>query len=218
MFKGPSFSASFMAYTKHGLIGDAHASTLIAMNQTHSNTVASIEAMDGSLLAKYSNGDVGSLDSAEHLNASVIDYSGEVNVVDADACITSEKNVLLSVKTADCLPILLDADPYIAVIHAGREGTIHEITYRVCQRLIEQGVSSVHAWFGPASCLFCYQIDRDTNTYFDLVGENKDQITAAFHSSATIDVSDACTQCESRLFYSYRSGDPVNRNVFYLCR
>lgn len=206
-----------MAHTKHGLTGHAHASTLIAMNQTHAKTLACIDAMGGSLLATYSNGDVGPLGCAEHTNASVIDYSGAVNVVDADACITSEKNVMLSVRTADCLPILLDAPPYIAVIHAGREGTVQEITYGVCQQLNARGVRRVHAWFGPASCLFCYQIDRDTNTYFDLVGDNRDQIMGVF-PGANIEVSGACTQCESQLFYSYRSGDQVKRNVFYLCR
>jgi copper oxidase (laccase) domain-containing protein len=207
-----------MAYTKQGSIGTSKASTLIAMNQTHSNTVALIQSMDGSLIGTYSNGRDASLLRSEHANALAINFTGSVNVVAADACITCETNVLLSVKTGDCLPILLDAYPYVAVIHAGREGTIHQITYQVCQILKERGVSGVNAWFGPASCLFCYQIDRDTNTYFDLVGENQDQLQSVFHSNVVIDNSEACTQCESHLYYSYRSGDQVNRNVFYISK
>lgn len=207
-----------MAFTKAPLVGRSQASVLISMNQTHSKDVVLIEKTPAGLVAKNSMGDSTPMAQDDHGNGAVIDFLGPQFVVKADACITCERNVLLSVKTADCLPILLAASGYIAVIHAGRQGTLNGITRQVCEQLKQMGGSIPIAWFGPATCLFCYQVDRDTNTYFDLVEDNRSQIMGVFGAEAVIEYSGACTQCESNLYYSYRSGDLLSRNVFYLSK
>ena len=208
-----------MAHTKQELVGHIEAPCLIAMNQTHSNEFMLIEKSQGALVAKNSAGTACfSLQNASHMNADVIHFSGSVHVVDADACITNVPGVLLSVKTADCMPILIQADDYVAVIHAGRVGSLHEITKRVAEWLYSKSVKNVNVWFGPASCLFCYQIDRDTNTHFDLLQENVSQIKSIFGAGVSLYYSNACTQCDSELYFSFRSGDESSRNVFYISR
>ena len=208
-----------MVFTKQGMVGECNATTLVAMNQMHSNEVVLIEQLDGQLVVRNGDGEFIpiSMDS-NHMNAQVSTFEECTYVIDGDAMITNEKGLALSVKTADCLPILIQSEEYVAVIHAGREGTIKGISTRVAESLKRLGVSSATAWFGPASCFFCYQVDRETNTYFDLVFDNKAQLCQVFGSSIEIQLSGLCTQCQSNEFYSYRSGDQIDRNVFYISR
>ena len=77
-------------------------SPLIQMNQTHSNHSEEITTKQSKMIE------------------------------DTDAIYTTQENILLTVKTADCLPILIfHPKPLIAVIHAGRKGTDQHITTSV---------------------------------------------------------------------------------------
>ncbi len=123
----------------------------------------------------------------------------EINEV--DACYTSQKNTFLSVKTADCLPILIHGfrnqlkQEFVAAAHAGRKSTQQKILYKLLEELDseynfvkklkeKQTVSGLkikksdvlYIWFGPAICVDCYQIDKKTNLHFDLIEENKKQL------------------------------------------
>lgn len=134
----------------------------------------------------------------------------------ADAVITCHSSFILSVRTADCLPILVKAPPYTGVIHAGRKGTLAGITRRVGQFLKQQKVATPQVWFGPHSCVFCYQVDQKTTTHFDLLTENIQQFNEGFGQLISPIVSPYCTQCHHSFLYSYRCGDWVERNIFYL--
>ena len=228
-----SVSNSFLALPTGGMcqakglfIGNSDQSNipLIVMNQTHSNNWVHIESNHG-VVQLVSRGNEFSQKPSDtgcfqpqvgHQNASPFSNVGSIYELDSDALITKSEGVILSVKTADCLPVLVVADPFIAVIHAGRVGTLHSITRNVMMYLKQQGVDFVHVWYGPHSCVCCYEVDQETNTHFDLVLDNTQQIEAVFGSRNSISYAGYCTQCHSNLFYSYRCGDEFNRNVFYL--
>jgi len=215
-----------MCNLKDQFIGNSDQSNvpLIVMNQTHSNVWSHIEFNQDGLQLISSNKEHVQNNAKNgifkpqvcHQNADPFSRVGSIYELDSDAVITSSKNVILSVKTADCLPILIKADPFIAVIHAGRVGTLDSITKNVMIFLKKQGVNFVNVWYGPHSCVCCYEIDQETNTHFDLLLNNTDQIKSVFGSSYLINYANYCTQCHSNLFYSYRSGDEFKRNVFYL--
>ena len=140
-------------------------------------------------------------------------------MVSADALITDDVGLVLSVKTADCLPIFVMGGGYISVIHAGREGTLNYISRYVCELFQALGVEKIDVWFGPCSCVCCYEIDSETATHFDLVLENVVQIVSVYHDDVHFvnrEGHDYCTQCRHDILYSYRMGDMVDRNVFYL--
>lgn len=61
-----------------------------------------------------------------------------------DALVTRHANVLLGIKSADCVPILLaeTAGPWIAAVHAGWRGTAARILDVVLDLLEENGVSA----------------------------------------------------------------------------
>ncbi len=71
--------------------------------------------------------------------------------VKADACYSSEKNIICTIQTADCLPVLLcdKTGTTVAAIHAGWRG--------LADGIIEQAINTMNcpgnkliAWLGPA--------------------------------------------------------------------
>jgi polyphenol oxidase len=142
------------------------------------------------------------------------------HILESDAVITGLKQVNLTVRTADCLPILIfHKKPVIAAIHAGRKGTENNI-FKKCLTLIktEYGISSdLHIWFGPAICKTCYEIDKKSKTHFDLIQENLKQLQEEFCSdNYTLYTSNKCTFEDSSLFYSYRRNKTQERHFSHI--
>ena len=215
-------------FNKRGFSGQPNQpfKDLISMDQTHSNKVVFLSRQESRLVYQSINDMNYSIeneasypildDSFAHPNATPFTSLRQSVIVPSDAVITKEFDVILSVKTADCVPIIMIADPYIAVIHSGRVGTITHITTHVCRTLKELQSASPIIWFGPHSCVMCYEIDSDTHTHFDLLNENLSQVKAVFGDDIDYDISPYCTQCHHDTLFSYRMGDHINRNVFYL--
>lgn len=93
-------------------------------------------------------------------------YSDESAIPECDALYTREKNILLGVFTADCVPVLIyDKEQHIiAAIHAGWRGTTKEITKKMCEKLIYEedcDPKELYAFIGPAADFFSYEVDQD---------------------------------------------------------
>lgn len=75
----------------------------------------------------------------------------------ADAAITRQKNTVLAIMTADCLPILLcdQQGSEIAAIHAGWRGLALGIVGNTLAKM-HSDASQCIAWIGPAICGRCY--------------------------------------------------------------
>ena len=208
---------------------------LVTMNQTHSNDVCYVTKQNGddysvTLVVNDLSPNIGlapfrfsSVSNDDFFVNNESDFMGGryylsgISSLDCDAMISDDSSVILSVRTADCLPLFIVGDGYFSVVHAGRVGTLNSIVKRVCLTLKSFGVANVSVWFGPASCVCCYEVDRDTQTYFDLFESNMDQIRSVFPNYGFYQPSKyQCTQCYPDIFYSYRSGDQKNRNIFYL--
>lgn len=84
---------------------------------------------------------------------------------EADAHITKVKKVALTIRTADCLPVLIhDSDSgWIAAIHAGWRGIENEIIRKTCAKLAEAGavLSQAHAWIGPHIARDSFEVGQD---------------------------------------------------------
>lgn len=81
-----------------------------------------------------------------------------------DALITSTPNVLIGVKTADCVPILLadQTQPLVAAIHAGWRGAVGGIIENTLRRMNEMGAKSqnIVAALGPCIWQESFEVDR----------------------------------------------------------
>ncbi len=140
-----------------------------------------------------------------------------------DALITQTPGTILSVLTADCLPVFLAASrgPRAAgLVHAGWRGLKKGIAAKTVRRMIqEHGLrpSALIAVLGPAIRPCCYEVGesflgvfpasarrRNGRVTMDLAAEAARQLQAAGMSSNRIFDSKLCTCCSSQLFYSYR--------------
>jgi len=151
---------------------------------------------------------------------------------EGDALVTALAGVPVSVRTADCYPILLaDARNHaVAAVHAGWRGTAARIALRALEemhRLYGTEAADVYAAIGPGIGECCYEVGADVARQFgrqqaghiDLAAINRRQLLDAGVAEPRIDVLGGCTKCDSRLFHSYRRDQlAAGRMVSYIAR
>ena len=136
---------------------------------------------------------------------------------EGDALVTATPNVAVSIRTADCFPILL-ADPEtqaVAAIHAGWRGTAAGIVTATLTRMKNEfGTEpwNVLAAIGPGIGQCCYEVGAEVAREFglstagkiNLAVENREQLIAAGVKPNHIEQVGLCTFCHPALFYSWR--------------
>ena len=146
-------------------------------------------------------------------------------VSNCDALITKQKGVMLTILTADCVPVLLydKNKEVIAAIHAGWKGTKAKIVAKTLQKMIEVygcDPKEIIAGVAPAIGRCCYEVGEDVAKHFfseprsfDVRGEkymldlpliNKKQLLDSGLLEEHIEMSGICTACEVDKFFSYR--------------
>jgi len=143
------------------------------------------------------------------------DSSGCVG--EGDALITNRKDVFLSVRSADCFPILL-ADgrgKAVAAVHAGWRGTAAGVSAKTLSRMAADFGSDpgdIYAAIGPGIGRCCYEVGADVARHFglaaagrlDLADINRRQLIDAGVPERQIEIIGRCTHCDPAHFYSYR--------------
>jgi len=97
-------------------------------------------------------------------NTSIEDEEG-------DAIITNEKNVIIGVFTADCVPIILidEKNGVIAAIHSGWRGTFESITLRTIEKMKNEyntNEMNIKAYIGPHIRKCCYEVSEELKLKF----------------------------------------------------
>lgn len=149
---------------------------------------------------------------------------------EGDALVTALAGVPVSVRTADCYPILLadDRNRAVAAVHAGWRGTATHIVLRTLEemhRLWGTEASDVYAAIGPGIGGCCYEVGADVARQFgmeqagriDLAAINRRQLLDAGVAEHRFDVLGGCTKCDAHLFHSYRRDQlAAGRMVSYI--
>ena len=147
-----------------------------------------------------------------------------------DALVSDLKNILVGVKTADCVPVLL-GDPQtraFAAIHAGWRGTVESIVIKAIEKMKNEfgtNPQDLIAAIGPAATCQNYEIGqdvidafekkfseseklftptRDGHALVDLHLANKDQLLSIGVAAENIYIAPFCTMERTDLFFSYR--------------
>ena len=147
-----------------------------------------------------------------------------------DGLVSQLRNVLVGVKTADCVPILI-GDPLtrsFAAVHAGWRGTVKSIVVRAVESMQENFGSepkNMIAAIGPAAGCKNYEIGQDVidafgsafstaEKYFSPTSEghalidlhlaNKDQLLSCGVPLSNVYTAPFCTMARLDLFFSYR--------------
>lgn len=141
----------------------------------------------------------------------------------ADGHATRARGLLLTVGTADCVPVFL-VEPrvrWVAMIHAGWRGTAAGILERAVELFrTRAGVSpgGLLLHLGPAICGACYEVGPEVHvalglpepeepTPVDLRGVLARRAVAAGLDGSRITRSGHCTRCGPSTFFSHRGGD-----------
>jgi hypothetical protein len=155
---------------------------------------------------------------------------GAMSVGEADALVTNQPNLLLVVRTADCVPVLL-MDRKIGVIgavHAGWRGAVGGLLPRTIQTCVEQfgsDVANLHVAIGPSIGPCCYEVDAQVieplhTGYPDWQGVLQEtsagkgmldlkqllwhQTLSSGIPEGQVERMEYCTRCREDLFFSYR--------------
>jgi YfiH family protein len=174
----------------------------VVANQTHSDRIAVVE----------SNGMAGW-------------ESTEDAVEDCDALVTDRRGVILTILTADCVPILL-YDPVrnvVGAVHAGWRGTESKIVAKTVGLMKQRfgcEPADLLAGIAPAIGSCCYEVGEDVASHFegypdalrkqgekyhlDLPQINRLQLLESGVWGSRIEMSGICTACHVDEFFSYR--------------
>jgi YfiH family protein len=173
----------------------------------------------------------------------VIDRELAANEFEADAVATRARDVLLTVRVADCVPVLI-ADPTtgaVAAVHAGWRGTRAGIVSRAVERLVEVYGSvpaRLRVAIGPSIGPCCYEVGGEVRDAFrasgwgddvlagwfagpadhlDLWRANREQLAAAGVADSSIALSSLCTACHAGWLESYRrDAEAAGRMVAFI--
>ena len=121
---------------------------LFTMNQTHSNKVVVINSTN------------------KHIQR-----------INSDALITSQKNIAISVLTADCVPILIydEANQIIATVHAGWKGALSGIIENTIKEIIKIGKNNkINVAIGPCINANNYEVGQDFYDKFTQVSKKNE--------------------------------------------
>lgn len=146
-------------------------------------------------------------------------------IEDCDALISNQQKVMLTILTADCVPILL-FDPIqnvVAAVHAGWKGTQKEILFKTVQKMQEifnSNPKDILAGIAPSIGKCCYEVDWNVAQHFEKIANaylqkkdkymldlphiNKIQLLNAGLQEKNIEMSNVCTACSVENYFSYR--------------
>ncbi len=157
--------------------------------------------------------------------------SGLELVHGCDAHATCRAGVLLTVTTADCVPVSIvdEATPAVAMVHAGWRGVAAGVLEAAVGRLradFGTAVRDVHVHLGPSICAACYEVGPEVfvalgrpeppaPSTVDLRGVLAERAVGLGVAPARITVSAHCTRCTGSGLFSHRAGDR-ERQVGYL--
>lgn len=154
------------------------------------------------------------------------------SIPQTDALITNERNLCITIQTADCVPVLL-FDPInqaIGIVHAGWRGTVHnitELTIKAMQAHFNCNPTNIKAVIGPSISPDYYEVGdelyqiaqnafgkrvneyfifQNNKPHFNLWQANKSQLIDNGILNENIQLSNICTYSNSNFFSARKEG------------
>ncbi len=168
-------------------------------------------------------------------------YHDENAIKQTDAIYTREKNLVLTVFHADCIPLVFydQKQKLLGVVHAGWKGTLANITGKFIDHWIQHEQSDpndIHVYIGPSLSQKYFSIKEDVihiiqthhpkyNKYlhyidehhalFDAITINASQIKACHIPPQNITIDHRCTFSDRKNFFSYRRDHTTGRHITF---
>lgn len=210
-FKGLAHGFSSRKLTDKELLAalDLKKENLVLMEQVHGNRIRVVSSTDG----------------------------GEM-ITGVDGLITSTPEVILGVRTADCLPMLFydSKAKIIGICHAGWRGIVGCLPQKMVDQIIREGglPGNLLVGIGPHICGQCYSVEKTRSERFlakfgklegmvntgrktdflDLAVPTRAQLIHSGVLEKNIEFGNLCTSCHNEEFFSYRkSGSQANEEM-----
>ncbi len=158
----------------------------------------------------------------------------EIDTFECDALMTHEKQAVLMVMVADCIPILFfDAEHnVIAAVHAGRQGVFLNIakkTFDAMHRAYGTKSEALYVMAGPSIGVCCYEVGADLarqaqsigyehaikiqngRYYLDIKAILRSQLLALNLKASQFEINALCTACNTQNYFSYRKEGKTGR-------
>jgi purine-nucleoside/S-methyl-5'-thioadenosine phosphorylase / adenosine deaminase len=144
---------------------------------------------------------------------------------DTDGLCTENQNIILTIQTADCLPVFIyePEKKIIAVVHAGWQGALKGIILKALDKLENDHLienSKLKIAIGPGIQSTCFEVREDVYSkfpleflsmhedpkkkYLDLQLFIKNQFMRQGVSEKNLFIDSTCTHCDNKRYYSYR--------------
>jgi polyphenol oxidase len=160
----------------------------------------------------------------------------------ADGIYTTVEGLGLAVLTADCVPVLMVAEPVrtAVAVHAGWRGTVAGVVpaaVKVVCRGLGLSPADLRVALGPAIGACCYEVERaigeeltdrwgtmpeawnpdGSHGRLDLRAANRAMLLGLGVPADRIEVVGSCTSCEPERFFSHRrSGGCTGRQISFV--
>lgn len=159
-------------------------------------------------------------------NIAIVDSSQKNTIIDnCDGLITADKNIILGIFTADCMPVFMisDNNDIKGVIHSGWKGLasgILENAISVFGRDFGIKPENLKVYIGPHIKECCYEVGKDFESTFN-VKLNNGKLNLSKIAENTIRklgvkdifVSPYCTFDQKDKFFSYRRDQTAKRQI-----
>lgn len=166
------------------------------------------------------------------VNVAVVTTNPNDTYPDTDALVSFDPAVAVGVRTADCVPVMLQAGDIgaVAAIHAGWKGTLGRIVAHTVDLLVARDAdpAAMQAYIGPAICGDCYEVSAELTEQFheaglsagvsdrhiDLREVNRNMLIEAGLRKGNISVSPHCTRhTTTPLYPSWRRRPGITRRL-----
>jgi hypothetical protein len=164
----------------------------------------------------------------KHTNIVIILDDVNAAAIEGDAVVTQKTNIIIGVRTADCVPILLydRKNSVIAAVHAGWRGTALAIlknTISLMKDRFSTDPIDIIIAIGPSIKYCCFKVGQEVvdavisatgsgdyykneqgDLYIDLAEANRLQALSEGVNNADIWTSSDCAYCNPDTYFSYR--------------
>ena len=161
-------------------------------------------------------------------NVEFVDKYSPSIIDDCDGLITNDKDVVLMVMVADCIPIIFidRKKEVVAAVHAGRNSTFLKISEITVKKMVNEfncNYSDIEVYMGPSIQKCCYEVSKEMVTivensfgkefvngrFIDLQGINESLLKNL--NISNIIISNTCTKCSNESYFSYREDKRCGR-------
>ncbi len=145
---------------------------------------------------------------------------------DADGLVTAELGLPLAVRTADCVPVVVETAASIGLVHAGWRGVAAGVVAQMIDTMAGEGHEPIRASIGPHIGSCCFEVGDevvealggyDQTTRWGTTSVSLKDAIAGQLPDMDLEVIDVCTFEDTR-FASYRRDATSRRQVTVVWR